>query len=72
MLCVVLKPGQTMTPEEVMDWCIARLAAFKVPRYIQFREALPKTVTERIAKGTLKQEKDLIAKSADMASYKKS
>jgi crotonobetaine/carnitine-CoA ligase len=72
MLCVVLKPGQTMTPEEVMDWCIARLAPFKVPRYIQFRPSLPKTVTERIAKGSLKQEKDLIAKSADMASYKKS
>ena len=71
MLCVVLKEGQSMTPEEAIEWLTPRLAAFKIPRYIQFRPSLPKTVTERIAKGSLKQEKDLIKKSFDMAARKK-
>jgi crotonobetaine/carnitine-CoA ligase len=71
MLCIVLNEGQSMTPEEAIEWLTPRLAAFKIPRYIQFRPSLPKTATERIAKGTLKQEKDLIKKSFDMAARKK-
>ena len=42
-----------MTAEDTIDWCNDRLAAFKLPRYIQFRDSLPKTSTERVAKPTL-------------------
>jgi len=38
---VLLKENQTMTAEEVIDWCQPRLANFKVPRYIQFRADFP-------------------------------
>ncbi|MBN1828466.1 MAG: AMP-binding protein [Deltaproteobacteria bacterium] len=67
---VVLKTGAKMTPEEVIDQCQERLASFKIPRYVQFRESLPKTSTERTAKFILKAEERLIALSHDMAGYK--
>lgn len=56
---IVLKPGETLKPEEVVDYCEERLASFKVPRYIEFRESLPKTATERTRKFELKAEGDL-------------
>jgi crotonobetaine/carnitine-CoA ligase len=71
LAAITLKEKQAMTPEEVIEWCKDRLANFKVPRYIQFRNSFPKTPTERIAKYILKQEKDLIESSRDMESYKK-
>jgi long-chain acyl-CoA synthetase len=40
---VVLKPGQSMTEEEVMEWCKKSLAKYKVPRQVEFRTELPKT-----------------------------
>jgi len=72
MACIVLKPGQSITPEEIVDWCKASLATFKVPRYIQFRKNLPKTGTERVQKYALKEEEDLLKRAYDMESYKKS
>ena len=72
MACIVLKPGESMLPEEVINWCKTSLAAFKVPRYVQFRSDLPKTATERVQKYILREEKDLIKKSYDMESYKRS
>jgi len=71
MACIVLKENQMMNPEEIIDWCRDHLANFKVPRYVQFRDSLPKTPTQRIAKYILKQEEDLIELSYDMESYKK-
>lgn len=72
MACVILKSNQTMVPEEIIDWCKDRLATFKVPRFVQFRENLPKTATQRTAKHILKEEKDLVKKAHDMETYKKS
>lgn len=72
MAHIVLKQNQTMTPEEVIDWCKDHLAAFKVPRYVQFRRSFPKTSTQRTAKYILKKEEGLIESSHDMESYKKS
>lgn len=71
MACIVLKENKIMNPEEIIDWCKERLANFKVPRYLQFRDSLPKTPTQRTAKYILKQEKDLIESSQDMDLYKK-
>lgn len=72
MACVVLKPDQSMKPEEVIDWCKDRLASFKIPRFVQFRKDIPKTVTEKIQKAVIKKEEDLIKRSYDMESYKRS
>jgi crotonobetaine/carnitine-CoA ligase len=54
-IAVVLQPGQTLKPEELLAYCEGRLAYYAVPRYIDFVEALPKTGTQKIQKGVLKQ-----------------
>jgi crotonobetaine/carnitine-CoA ligase len=71
MACVVLKDGQTMDAEEIIDWCTGRLANFKVPRFVQFRPALPKTATQRISKPSIRSEANLQRTACDMDPYKK-
>lgn len=56
MAVVVLKEGQTVTPEELVDHCRKRMAKFMVPRYFEFRDELPKTGTHRVQKSLLKQQ----------------
>jgi fatty-acyl-CoA synthase len=52
---VVLKPGATVTANELKAHCKANLARFKVPREFHFREALPKGGTGKILKGELRE-----------------
>jgi len=40
---IVLKPGETATEEEFIEWSKERMARFKYPRYVEFRDELPKT-----------------------------
>ncbi len=54
----VVPSNKDLKPEEVVTWCTQRLASFKVPRYIEFRESLPKTATGRVKKDILKKEKE--------------
>ena len=54
--CVVLKPGRTMKQEELIGHCEDRMAYFAVPRYLDFREVLPKTPTLRVEKYKLREE----------------
>ncbi|MEV6358182.1 class I adenylate-forming enzyme family protein [Streptomyces hydrogenans] len=53
---IVLEDGATLTAQQVADWCSERLAPFKVPRYIEFRDHLPYTASGKIAKATLRSE----------------
>ena len=41
---IVLKPGETASVDEITRFCAERLAPFKVPRQIEFRSELPKTM----------------------------
>ena len=50
---VVLKPGETATVDEIMSFAREGLAAYKYPRYIEFRSALPMTATGKILKREL-------------------
>jgi long-chain acyl-CoA synthetase len=50
---VVLKPGQTMTEEEIKDWCKDKLAKFKIPTHVEFRNELPKTTVGKILRREL-------------------
>lgn len=50
---IVLRPGETLTAEEVKAWCRERLAPFKVPTHIEFREQLPKSTVGKILKREL-------------------
>jgi long-chain acyl-CoA synthetase len=53
---VVLKPGQKLSAEELQKYCRERLTAYKVPKYIDFREALPKTLVGKILRRVLQDE----------------
>ncbi len=55
-LCIALQPAYTrerITPEAVAAFCMARLAAFKVPRYVAYIDAMPRTSSNKIAKTEL-------------------
>jgi long-chain acyl-CoA synthetase len=47
---VVLKPGHTVSADDLIAYCKERLVAYKVPKRIEFREALPKTGPGKIDK----------------------
>jgi len=52
---VVLKPGETATAEEIIAYCKANLAGYKVPKSVEFRDALPKGGTGKILKANLRE-----------------
>ena len=53
---VVLKPGQTATEQEIMDFCKERLTGYKRPAIIEFRDSLPKTMVGKILRRQLVEE----------------
>jgi acyl-CoA synthetase (AMP-forming)/AMP-acid ligase II len=50
---VVLKHGETATHQEILSFCKERLASFKMPRQLEFKDSLPKSSTGKIAKRQL-------------------
>ncbi len=50
---VVLKPGVEATEEELMDFCRQQLAPHKVPRFIEFRDLLPKSQVGKVLRRKL-------------------
>lgn len=53
---VVLKKGETSTPDEIMEFCRQRLSSFKRPRYVAFVDELPRTSTGKILKRILREQ----------------
>ena len=56
---IVLKSPATpesVPPEEIWSFCKPHLAAFKVPRYIEYRDELPKTPSSKVQKNILREE----------------
>jgi long-chain acyl-CoA synthetase len=51
---VVLKPGQTLTEEEVIKYCGEKLARYKVPRMVEFVGSLPKSGVGKILRKELR------------------
>jgi long-chain acyl-CoA synthetase len=51
---VALRPGACASAEELIVWCKERLAAYKYPRTVEIREALPKGPTGKILKRELR------------------
>ncbi len=47
---VKLRPGETMTEDEVRAFCQGRIAHQKVPRYVRFVDEFPMTVTGKMQK----------------------
>ncbi len=52
-LFVICNSGMQTTAEELIQWCAGRLAGFKVPREVEFREEFPRATLEKVAKKTL-------------------
>ncbi len=52
---VALKPGMTVTPEELIAFCDGQLARYKTPRSVVFVDALPRNTLGKINRGELKQ-----------------
>ncbi len=53
---VVLKPGETATEEEILEYCRQNLAYYKVPKFIEFRQELPKTMVGKVLRRVLVEE----------------
>jgi long-chain acyl-CoA synthetase len=51
---LVLRPGEQATVEEIQEFCGKHLAYYKVPKYIEFRESLPRNPAGKVIKGDLK------------------
>ena len=54
---LVLKPGEKVTEKEMNKYCRENLAAYKVPRAIVFVDELPKTITGKIRKVEMREQK---------------
>lgn len=63
---IVLAEGAELTPQQVVDWASERLAPFKVPRYIEFRDELPYTESGKVHKAALRAEEQLHPGVTDM------
>jgi carnitine-CoA ligase len=53
---VVPRPGHHPEPDELLAWCRARLARFKVPSLVVVRDELPRTSVGKIRKDVLRAE----------------
>ncbi|HEY3208655.1 MAG TPA: long-chain fatty acid--CoA ligase [Actinomycetota bacterium] len=56
---IVLREGQTATPEEILEWCRnaeSGLTGYKVPKLIEFRESLPETLVGKVLRRVLQEE----------------
>ena len=51
---IVLKEGQQLTEQQVIDYCVANLASYKKPKYVEFINALPRNTSGKILKTTLR------------------
>lgn len=55
---VALKEGEKITAKELIGFLRERLASYKIPRSIEFRDSLPKTSTGKILKRALRKENE--------------
>jgi fatty-acyl-CoA synthase len=45
---VVLRPGMAATADEILEWSKTQMAAYKVPRLLEFSDALPRTASGKL------------------------
>jgi fatty-acyl-CoA synthase len=53
---VALKPNQTLSEQEVIDFCKERLAKYKVPKSVVFINALPRNAAGKVLKTDLRKQ----------------
>jgi fatty-acyl-CoA synthase len=52
---VVVKPGETLSKDEVLDWVRPKLAKWQVPDDVVFIDEVPKTSVGKFSKKTLRE-----------------
>ncbi|MBU1193539.1 MAG: long-chain fatty acid--CoA ligase [Proteobacteria bacterium] len=60
---VVLKEGKTATEKELIDFCKKKLAIYKVPKTVEFRDELPKSAVGKLLRKVLRAEEEAKKKS---------
>ncbi len=55
---VVLKPGERATEEEIIAFCKEKLAAYKIPKKVEFRASLPKSAIGKVLRKVLREEEE--------------
>lgn len=60
---IVLREGESMSEEEIVQFCRENLARYKVPKMIEFRDELPKTMVGKVLRRALVEEE--LAKKAE-------
>jgi len=53
---IVLKPDAKVTSEDLVAYCREHLAAYKIPRFVEFRDSLPKSTVLKILRRELRDE----------------
>jgi acyl-CoA synthetase (AMP-forming)/AMP-acid ligase II len=52
---IVLREGETVTSEEIIEFCKQRIARYKAPKSVEFVDSLPKTPSGKILKRELRE-----------------
>ena len=55
---ISLKSGETATEEEIMEFCKDKLAAYKRPRIVEFRDSIPKSAVGKVLRKNLRAEEE--------------
>src|SRR4051794_5041413 len=56
MAWIRVRPGESLTEDEVRDYCSDRIAHFKRPRYVKFADEFPMTVTGKVQKYKMREQ----------------
>jgi acyl-CoA synthetase (AMP-forming)/AMP-acid ligase II len=63
---LVLAEGASIDPGEIIRWAREGLAPFKIPRYLEFRDSLPRTSSGKVHKAVLREETSFTDATIDM------
>jgi long-chain acyl-CoA synthetase len=62
---VVLNPGEKASEEDIIEFCKTKLAVYKVPKVVEFRESLPKSAVGKVLRKVLRDEEDAKQKNEE-------
>jgi long-chain acyl-CoA synthetase len=53
---IVPREGCNLTADEILEYCRSRLAVYKLPKFIEFRRELPKSMVGKVLRRTLREQ----------------
>jgi O-succinylbenzoic acid--CoA ligase len=52
---VKLRPESSLTEGEIIEWCLTRLAKYKVPKHVKFLDSLPRNAAGKLVRRQLRE-----------------